>query len=154
MTSYKSVFCVCSLQENSLGMDGAIFIATALRGNHQLTYIKLVCICVCEPPSVCDRFNLSVSLDCIARVVNVWHFATLGVILKFLHVWECVISIWSVTKGGIFLWCVLTRFICVSVFRVMALGSRGQRWSRMPSELERRSVWWISSVHAHTTILC
>lgn len=29
-----------SLQENSLGMDGAIFIATALKGNHQLTYIK------------------------------------------------------------------------------------------------------------------
>lgn len=29
-----------SLQENSLGMDGAICIATALKGNHGLTYIK------------------------------------------------------------------------------------------------------------------
>lgn len=29
-----------SLQENSLGLDGAIFIATALKGNHQLAYIK------------------------------------------------------------------------------------------------------------------
>lgn len=44
-------------------MDGAIFIATALRGNHQLTYIKSVCVCgsMCEPPSVCERFNHSVS---------------------------------------------------------------------------------------------
>lgn len=30
----------CSLQENSLGMDGAICIATALKGNHGLTYVK------------------------------------------------------------------------------------------------------------------
>lgn len=29
-----------SLQENSLGMDGAICIATALKGNHGLTYVK------------------------------------------------------------------------------------------------------------------
>uniref|UniRef100_A0A8C2BI68 NLR family, CARD domain containing 3 n=1 Tax=Cyprinus carpio TaxID=7962 RepID=A0A8C2BI68_CYPCA len=60
----KQCICVCSLQENSLGMDGAIFIATALRGNHQLTYIKSVCVCgsMCEPPSVCERFNHSVSL--------------------------------------------------------------------------------------------
>lgn len=30
----------CSLQENSLDMEGAICIATALKGNHGLTYIK------------------------------------------------------------------------------------------------------------------
>lgn len=29
-----------SLQENSLGMEGAICIATALKGNHGLTYVK------------------------------------------------------------------------------------------------------------------
>ncbi|KAI5105703.1 NLR family CARD domain-containing protein 3, partial [Silurus meridionalis] len=30
-----------NLQENSLGMDGAIFIGNALKGNHNLTYINL-----------------------------------------------------------------------------------------------------------------
>lgn len=34
--------CIISLQENSLGMDGAIFIATAFKENRQLTYIKYV----------------------------------------------------------------------------------------------------------------
>uniref|UniRef100_A0A669EF51 NLR family CARD domain containing 3 n=1 Tax=Oreochromis niloticus TaxID=8128 RepID=A0A669EF51_ORENI len=38
----NSTMQLLDLQENnSLGMDGAIFIATALKGNHQLTYINL-----------------------------------------------------------------------------------------------------------------
>lgn len=60
--TYVCYVFITSLQENSLGMDGAIFIATALKGNHQLTYIKWVfsstpplylhvqyhmCMCVC-----------------------------------------------------------------------------------------------------------
>lgn len=143
-------------------MDGAIFIATALRGNHQLTYIKSVCFCVCVWTTVCVW---QVQSECVTR----WHsmcgkrltpchtkcrFKVSSYVKRMCSFYFELQSLWSVTEGGIILRCLLTCFICASVFRVMALVSQGQRWSRMLSELEHRSVWWTFSEHALTTILC
>lgn len=150
---WNTVFArVCSLQENSLGMDGAIFIATALRGNHQLTYIKSVCVSVCLGLCVnrrlCLRGSTTGCHDSMARVVN---------ILQCVRLWIWRLIIYNLQWMAHFMPrdCSCVRFDCdvlcfsVSVSRVTASGSRGQRSSRMPSKLVHQIAWWISSTRTN-----
>jgi len=96
---------VCSLQENSLGMDGAIFIATALRGNHQLTYIKSVCVCVwvCVNRCLCVTGLTAECYDHMAHVVNVCSGRGCDSVD-----WSCLFgSDWHISlECEICLWCV------------------------------------------------
>lgn len=58
-----------SLQENSLGMDGAICIATALKGNHGLTYVNLQGNCIGQSGAkvISDAIRTN-SPDCVVDV--------------------------------------------------------------------------------------
>lgn len=97
--------CIISLQENSLGMDGAIFIATALKGNHQLTYIKWVFFFTLLPCFLLQLYSLHYVTVCVRACLafqgrlHAVILMSVSVFLQFAGKWHW--RIW----GKSHIWC-------------------------------------------------